>query len=385
MIILPYIILLVVFFILANIDTHNIRFSKQSSYNMLYYMAIVIMVLFAGCRWFDVPLFQDGEWIIFDYSAYEHVYNNPLSNGSDFFSDFFSSDRYIKSMDFGYVYLSSFFSNYVFSNANLFFLLISAVTITFFAKGLKRNNIQYGIFLILFIYLSRLYFQYNFIMMRQALAMAICWWAIPYIQERRFWKFLLFCCLGGLMHFSGFFFIIAYFFPKFKFSNTFLLITLPILFILSVTGMIDKSILFLVERMGHFVNISDRVAIYLHGSSYSRGINPLNYLEIAPFLYFAVKYRKNICMTENGKFFFNMLIVYTLFMILTMNFMGLTRISSYYIYSYLYITSYVFKNTEIYTNRIMYGYALCIYFMIYGIRFLLINPTSRGYYLFFLN
>lgn len=74
-----------------------------------------VLGMFAGCRWFDVSV--GGE--IFDYAAYKYVYENPLNIGS-FWEGFQNSDNYIRSMDPGYVLLSSLFS-YLFSNANIYF------------------------------------------------------------------------------------------------------------------------------------------------------------------------------------------------------------------------------------------------------------------------
>ncbi|MEG1955929.1 MAG: EpsG family protein, partial [Mucinivorans sp.] len=152
--ILPYVALFFVFFLMANFDIWDIKLNKRSK-QWVYFFALALMVLFAGFRWFNVPLNPEpGVWQIFDYTGYENVYDNPLSL-TNFISDFASSDNVAKSMDPGYVFISSLFSRYVFSDANLFFLLLSLFTVVVFAKGLNRNHINYGIFIILFIFLTR--------------------------------------------------------------------------------------------------------------------------------------------------------------------------------------------------------------------------------------
>lgn len=382
--ILPYITLFVVFFLMANFDVLDIKLNRRSQ-NGMYIFALALMVLFAGCRWFNVPLNPTpGVWQIFDYSAYEYVYDNPLSL-TNFAADFISADTYTKGMDVGYVYISSFFSHYIFSDANLFFLFLSLITVVIFAKGLNRNHIHYGIFIVLFVFLSRLYFQYNFIMIRQAIAMAIAWWAIPFAIERRFWKFFLFCIIGGIFHFTAFLFVIVYFLPKFKFSNKFLIYLLPILLLLGISGLTDKVMLFGMEKVLEMMGLGDKVVAYIGNEMYSKGINPLNFLEIVPFLYFAVKYREDICSTKHGHFFFNMFIFYVIFMLLTMNIMALTRISSYYLYSCLFIINFVFSRVMIYGNRVIYGYLFMLYFFVYGVRFIYANFSSLGYKMFIFN
>lgn len=373
-----------VFFLMANFDIFDIRLNRRSK-NGMYLFALVLMVLFAGCRWFDVPLNPEpGVWRIFDYSAYEYVYDNPLSL-THFREDFASAEIYTKSMDVGYVYISSFFSRYIFSDANLFFLFLSLITVVLFSKGLKRNNIHYGIFIVLFVFITRLYFQYNFIMMRQAIAMVIVWWAIPLVIERKFWKFFLFCIIGGVFHFTAILFVIVYFLPKLKFSNKLLIYLLPTLLVLGVSGVTDNVLLFGMEKVLNLIGSGDKAIAYIGNEMYSRGINPLNFLEIAPFLYFAIKYREEICSTKQGCFFFNLFIIYVIFMLTTMNFMAVTRISSYYLYSCFFIISFVFGRVKIYGNRVIYGYGFMLYFFIYGVRFVFANFSSLGYQIFLLN
>lgn len=384
MTILPYLTFFFVFFLMANFDVCEINLNRKSR-KLLYLLALALMILFAGFRWFDYPLNSEpGVWKIFDYSAYEHVYYNGPSLGN-FIAEFASSDAYVKSMDIGFVYISSFFSHFIFSNANLFFLLISFVTVILFSKGLSRNHINYGIFVVLFIFLTRFYFQYNFIMMRQAIAMAIVWWAIPFVIERKFWSFFLLCAIGAIFHFTALLFVIVYILPKFNFSNKFLLILLPVLLALSIVGVTDKILLLFIVKGLSIIGLGDKVATYIGSDMYSKGINPLNFLEIAPFLYFAIKYRIAMCSTEYGRFFFNLFVLYVVFLLVFMNFMALTRISSYYLYSILFIVSFTIERMKLYSNRAIYRYLFMMYFFIYGVRFIYANFSVLGYRIFFLN
>lgn len=382
--ILPYIALFFVFFLMANTDIWDVRLNR-CSWRGLYIFALTLLVLFAGCRWFDVPLVTaSGTWQVFDYTSYEYVYDNPLSLSS-FVANYWNAESAIKSMDIGYVFVSSFFSQYIFTDANLFFLTVSLITVILFASSLKRNHIQNGMFLILFIFLTRLYFQYNFIMMRQAISMVIVWWALPFVVQKKFLKFLFFCVLGGLFHFTAFLFVIAYFLPKINLSNRSILYTILIFLILAISGVTDRIFLFIIERVVVYVGLSEKAAAYIGSEVYRSGINPLNFLEMAPFLYFALKYRNVMCETPGGKLFFNMTVFYVLFMILTMNFLFLARFSSYYMYAFFFVVSTMFERIKIYGNRVIYGYAFVIYFFIYGIRFIHANFYSTGYHLFFLN
>lgn len=376
--ILPYFIFFAIMLLIASLDVWSIRLNQKSRFYVLGF-SFAMLALIAGLRWFDVPLMTfDGTWQIFDYSAYEYTFDNPMSL-DNFIDDFKQASIYTQSMDPGYVYLSSIFSNYITNDANIFFLIMSIITVWLFISGLKRNHITYAIFLIIFIYFCRLYYQYNFIMMRQAIAMSIAWWAIPFVIQRRLRFFIFHCLLAGLFHFTGFLFVIVYWLPRFKFSNKFLAWTIPILLILGVSGLTSKLIMLILEQGLSMVGMGDKVSAYLLNSTYARGINPLNFVELAPFLYFGIRYREKICETPNGKFFFNLLILYTVFMLVTMNFMALTRISSYYIYSFLFIFNFVYGKIKLYGNKVLIGYAFCAYFFLYGMRFIEANFIALGY------
>lgn len=379
-----YFLFFLIMLLIASFDLFSLPLNTRSKVYLVG-VASIILICVAGFRWFDVPLVTfDGTWQIFDYSAYEYAYNNPLSLGINFFTDLAYSNVYIKSMDPGYIYISSFFSHYVVNDANIFFLILSIVTIILFVSGLKRNQITNYLFIILFIYFCRLYFQYNFIMMRQAISMSIAWWAIPYILNHKFKQFAICCLIAGLFHFTGFLFLVVYWLPKFKFKNKLLMWLLPTLFILGITGLTTEIILSTLKVLLGTIGMEDKVAAYLLNDTYSRGVNPLNFIELSPFLYCGVRYRKEICETKNGQFFFNLLILYAIFMLLTMNFMAFTRISSYYLYSFLYITAFGLGKIKIPIHRGAVGYLLCLYFLFYGLRFVSSNFSALGYHFFFI-
>ena len=207
-----YICFYLFFLLFALIDASTVKLNIRER---KFFLTVLVGVLgmFAGCRWFDVSV--GGE--IFDYAAYKYVYENPLNIGS-FWEGFQNSDNYIRSMDPGYVLLSSLFS-YLFSNANIYFLLISFLTVHLLVKGFQRNRIDQYIFLLIYIYVTRLYIQYNFIMMRQALAIVIVWWAMPFIFQHRKWKFWGYCLLASLFHFSALIAMIMPLFYKVRISR----------------------------------------------------------------------------------------------------------------------------------------------------------------------
>lgn len=383
--IFPFVILFFIMAIIASFNIWDIKLNYRSRI-ILFIIVGSIFILLAGLRWYDVPLINVfGQGRIFDYSTYEKVYNNPISNGFSFFSEYFDLSSGQAGMELGYSYVSSFFSNYIISDFNVFLLLFSFVTVCVFFKSLQRNRITYIFFFVIFIYFSRLYIQYNFISMRQALAMAICWWAIPFIIQHEFKKFVLFCIIGGLFHFSAFVFIIAYWLPEFKFSNKLLKWLLPICLLFGFAGVFDKILLLLIEFMLKSLGFSYHLLSYIRAEVFTQRLNPINFLEVLPFVYIAIRYRDDITKTAEGKLFFNMLVFYTIFLSITMNFSFLTRVSTYFIYSYFFIINYFFEKTDCINNKLIIGNLLLFYFFVYSIRHILTTSCAEyGYHIFFL-
>ena len=373
----PFLVVIVLSFLLANIDILWIKVSARTKH-VLTVGIVTILAVFAGGRWYNIP-FGEG---IFDYSVYEHLYKNALNTGNFMHEYLNHDDIHFRGMDIGYMFINSIFSNYVFDSPNLFFMLISGVNMYLLMKSFKLNGIENILLLVVFIYLNRLFFQYNYIMMRQSLAMAIVWCAIPLAVQRRFWPFFMVCITAATIHFTAIFFLLTYWLPKIRFSNLFILLVFPLLFILGITKATDTFILSLIEMAltSFSLGIDARLLAYI--VSDIGGVNLLNFVEIAPFLFFALKYRSEICETPQGTLFFNMFIFYVLFLILTMNFMIFTRFSSYYIYSYFFIISATYRYIQNRGVKMMLGYFLVLYFTIYGIRFLVANFLIHGYNFF---
>ena len=375
--ILPFLLLIFFFFLCAFIDIGQIKIKnipKKGIVSILW----ICLALFAGCRWSSAKLIELG---VFDYGAYKYVYEEALDI-SNFWNEYLISDNYFKGMDLGYLFISSFFSKHIISSPNLFFLLISCVTVYLLYKGFVRNRIHTLLLFLLFIYLTRLYFQYNFIIMRQALAMAMVWYAIPWIIERKPGRFIAICFVAASIHFSAIFFLLAYLFPKINFTSKFILCTFSLLFLLVITGLTNSLIQIVMHSAVNLLGLSSRLIFYLNSGAYSRGINLLNFVEILPFLYLAMKYRHRLVGNIYGRFFFNMFIFYVLFLLITMNFSALTRISSYFIYSYFFILSATWKFIYLKTNKIIIGSVLAVYFLIYGIRFAFANFYEIPYNMF---
>ena len=93
----------------------------------------------------------------------------------------------------------------IWNNFNLYLLFTNFLLVVLFYKSMKQNEIRTGLFFILFFFAARLYLQYNFILLRQAIAMTIIWmWAFPFLLRKEKIKFLLcLICLAAAFHYTA--------------------------------------------------------------------------------------------------------------------------------------------------------------------------------------
>lgn len=365
-----YICFYLFFVLLAFLDVGRVRLTIGERKFFLG-ISVILLVFFAGCRWFDVEV--GGE--IFDYATYKYVFDNSLTIGT-FWNDFQSSDSYIHSMDPGYVFFSSLFAN-ILPNANIYFLFFSFLTIHFLVDGFKRNRIDGCIFLILFIYVTRLYIQYNFIMMRQALAIAIVWWAIPYILKEQSWKFCIWCGIAVLFHFSALVALIIPIFNRIIVSKSLSVIIVIISFCIALSGFNFLKLLLDVVGLRYVNYLVD----------IENGGNILNYVECLPFICVALFCKKKFAKGSEGNLYFNMLFFYVFILGFALISSVAMRVTSYFIYPFFFFVNWMNVHERKIVRTWGLNYMWVLYFMIYGIR-LLGNFTTTSEYpykMFFFN
>ena len=361
--IIPFVCFIIFFFIISLTDTIPINFTVKSR-KVLYYSSFFVLIIFAGCRWSSWEIGYET-WI-FDYDSYHKVYDEALPLKS-FFTSYTDASIEVKQIDIGYLLWNSIAKNIIGDNYNLYLLFTNTIIIILLFAAFKKNNITGGIFFIIFFYASRLYFQYNFTLMRQAISIVIIWYALQYLTKHNLKKYILLVCIATTFHFSA---IVCFLFPFLKKIkiNTYLyftiLITSIVLGYLGVTNQLIEGVLTTtLNSMG--LPISDKLTRYLDFEGES---NILNFAEAIPFLYMAISSKNKLIKTQEGKFYYNMLFCYVLLMAITMNFFFITRFWHYMIISYIYILSYYYNSNK---HRILF-YILTLYFLIYAMRYIMI-------------
>ena len=170
---------------------------------------------FWGCLLFLLYAFKSNN-VGSDYPTYLRCFDEIfLLDWSFLLSEDVS---YYTSFETGYVILMKLIS--IISHTDIFFTIVMALIMTLLPIVViykYATPLWMGIFL--FFALSL--YTNSFSMLRQSIAIFICWYSIPYIVNRSFFKFLLVVILAFFFHKTALTFIPIYFLYQFKLSAKF--------------------------------------------------------------------------------------------------------------------------------------------------------------------
>lgn len=372
---------------MSYIDTFSLKMNNDIK-SLFLLFSLCLLVIFAGGRWSSLEVGYDVG--IFDYGTYKNIYNAPL-NIVSFFSDYKDSSWEIGGQEIGYVFYSS-LCYYLFgNNFNLYLLFTNFLLVVLFYKSMKQNEIRTGLFFILFFFAARLYLQYNFILLRQAIAMTIIWmWAFPFLLRKEKIKFCLFICLAAAFHYTALIALLALVMNR-NLNVKYIIIAICFFFILSITKIVDKILLSVIEKclsvLGSSEGIGEKLSKYLLESENGefRGLNILTFIEAIPFIYIVRRYKSLLYSSSMGRFYSNMFYIFILLLALTMNFGFLTRMCQYFILSYFFLFSFFIKNAKSVSERRTMLFVFSNYLLIYSIRYIFIWFYSTEYSFFLFN
>lgn len=384
---IPFLLFALFFWSISYIDIFRIKIDLEKR-NFLLFFALVILVIFAGGRWSAYEIGYDTE--IFDYSTYKNIYCSPL-NIFSFFSEYESSNALIKAHEEGYVFYSSFCHLLLGNNYNLYLLFTNLLLVLLFYKSLIRNDIKCGIFLLLCFFATRLYLQYNFTLLRQAIALFIIWaYGYPLVIKSKYISYIGIVLLASTFHFTALINLIAILFNR-TLNYKRILCCIALFFLLNVCGIVDYFLIHIIEwglsLIGISGGIGEKLSKYLlEGGGEYRGLNLLNFVEVIPFAYVAIKYRENLYKSSFGRFYYNMFYIFVLLLVVTMNFGFLTRAIQYFMLSYFYLLSFYCKmEVDMKKKRLILSVFSC-YLLVYSVRYIFIwfYHTEYSFFLFYL-
>lgn len=381
--ILPFFLFSLFFYLISLLDSLPIKLPSNQN-KMVLCCSFIVLVIFAGCRWSSWRVGYEAG--IFDYDTYKNVFEAPISI-INFVNDYLDADITVRQMEIGYIWYSAFMHTIIGDHYNIFLLATNFLLIVLLFRGFKINKIFYGLWFILFFYAARLYLQYNFIMMRQAIAMMLIWFAFHYILCGKMKYYFIIVSLAFMIHFSA---IICFFIPlllKIRIKEKLFWLIVLIFFVLNITKISNSIILGGIEYILSFFDTDGarRLVNYvIMNEEESQGLNLLTFIEAIPFFYIVHYYKRDLLSTKEGHFYYNMLFVFIFLLTLTMNFSFLTRMCQYLMYSYIYLLSFYYAHSTA-TNRYMFFSVFGLYLLVYVFRYNMIWFYTTPYSFFLLH
>lgn len=379
--VVPFIFFILYFWLLAQIDVFSIGLSRGNR-NTLMIFSLCLLVVFAGGRWSSLEAGYDVG--IFDYSTYKNIYLQNISI-LHFWSEYVASDIEIKAIEPGYIFYSSLCHIFLGDNYNLYLLFTNLLLIILLYKCLKRNDIKYCYFFLFFFFASRLYFQYNFMLLRQTIAMFILWtWGFPSLIKARYIHYVFIVIIASLFHITALIGLLAFVFNR-SLNIKYLVVSTFVFVVIGVVGnnLILENILEFSLSIFDLGALGEKLGKYLLEED-TRPLNILNFVEAVPFFYIASKYKCELLKTASGRFYYNMFYVFILLLAITMNFGFLTRMCQYFVFSYFFLLSFYFGNeTSLIRRKRLFSLLSC-YLLIYSIRYIFMWFYALDYYSFFL-
>lgn len=340
-----YLILFAAVFILSVL---NLSISKEKM-KIIFYIFMAFMILFVGLR-------KDlGGSDYYVYKAYFDAVPAPWNLGSF---------NYFIHYKFLYMFLNSLVK--IFST-NFFWLtlLVAAITLSLLFTQMYKY-MKYPFFAFLF-YLYKTFFYTNFVILRQSIAMMIFFFAIKFIIEKKFIKYVICILIASLFHTTALILLPLYFLNRFDFSkiNPYLIVVVSFLL-----GSISKYILEALVYVAKFAHMAPSVINKIQGmtSGIQGAFNP--HMVEALFYVVLFSFMRKIVKTKTDTVFYNLFIVYVSTLFMFSRFTIFVRISMYFYISIMYLMSKrieVIKSSKV---RLLVVYLLGLIFLLGYIKYL---------------
>lgn len=141
-------------------------------------------------------------------------------------------------------------------------------------------------FFSMLLYLSMMFF-FSFVYLRQVLACGILWLSLPYVVDRKFWKFAALVAIATMIHNSAIYFLGLYFLPLKKYRFKTIIWVMAILLGLGLTGVTGT-----IFAIGGDITNDAKIAGYADTANYGFRIEYM--LESVFFLYILYRHYKQV-------------------------------------------------------------------------------------------
>lgn len=286
----------------------NILYSNQRNRDKIF-IGIVGTFLF-------LLYFLKAETVGTDYPVYIDFFDScPWLNYGDFFESIYDLSGFEK----GYVLL-----NKIVSDICPYHIALNFVLALFFSLSscflLKKyvRPLWMGFFLLMALGI----YTNGFNIVRQSLAMFICWMSIKFILERRLFMFLLFITIAFSFHKTALIFFPLYFIGRIKLNSK--------LIVLGIMG--GLVIGRLINVLMGYVTLILQANNYLDDTS-SGGVTKFLFFLFSFGLIYYVLSKRGCLENKNIVLFVNMLFFMLLIQSIALQFSILTRVTDYFIFS----------------------------------------------------
>ncbi|MEG2761129.1 MAG: EpsG family protein [Mucinivorans sp.] len=326
----------------------------QKRKNVLFFISYLMLMLTAGLR------YETGG----DWTSYTEIFNTiepvdqVLAGNRQYFD-------WMAGLETGYRYLNS-IVKFIVPNVQLLFFIVAIIISTFIFKGIKQYC-SYPILGVL-IYFGILFFALDMIVLRQGIAAALVFWGYKYIEDKKFWKFLIICCVASLFHVSALIGILVYFVARPRYPS-WLLITLGVAFV----GVLVFHIKWMGDIAVHLLStqidegVAEKIVTYTQKDVYavSRGITLGLLVNIIVFAVLMIR-RKSLENQKHFNLFLNLFVIYLFVYCCLSEFVEVgNRLKYYFMISFVVLIPQIVASFEEYRLRAISFVGACMFSLMY--------------------
>ena len=308
-------------------------------------ITLIILILFSGTR------YKIGGW---DYEIYHRIFK-----WTPYLSEFSLNTTNIYNTEIGYLFLNSIIKTIGF-NFYGFTLIHSALFYILLYKGLRKTNINFGFFIIVFLFKSCIF--NTFVSMRQSLVIVIFLNSIPYLINNKAIKYLLCIIPCIFIHISSIILIPLVLLRNIKFKKRYFIIYGLICFGFFILNILNIYKFNIFQLSNTFIAnnslISDKISNY---SNSQATINIFSTIEIYAIYILMIHFYNKIYINGSRE----KMVVYNLFMLILpivtifRNFEIMIRFRDYFTILEPFILYYIYDCLES-KNRFCYVIMLSI-------------------------
>lgn len=312
-------------------------------------------VIFWGFIFFFLYALKDNE-VGSDYPTYLNYFMQMQPGDWSILS--FDSDTFIPDFEKGYMLLTQVMANI--SQTDMCFALVMAFIMSVFPL-IVIDKYTKPVWMGIFLFFALSLYTNSFSMLRQNIAMYICWFSIPYIVNRSFWKFLLVVFIAFLFHKTAVVFFPIYFLYNFRFTFGY--------YVFAFLGVVVLYILLLplMELITELLSMNDYLDADVSGGYV--------FLLFIAFCYVFCAYVLRNEKDPYKHIFLHMLFVAFLLQLLATKFNILTRIIDYYKISLIVLLPTAVWKPLFRKNRIFIVCMFVVLFIYYFYRTNMANFT----------